>query len=240
MTTDKNIDTFFDVIFREGIGNVLCKPFKRDEILNLAEKLITKKNIFGIHNYLPGLIETKRIRIRTSLQIKKAIEAVIDQIAQWGFTIDNKIALSLILNEMTINAVYHSHGMTEEKKRRVPVELPEGTFVDIFVGHSPRAFAIAIDDYQGKLSKMKILDSINHVIEQSQLLEEAMESDRDVSHCISETGRGIDLVRKIAGEYYFIIEQNVRTEIVIIFDTAYDNDTVADYSSLKIIEVPAL
>ena len=48
MTTDKDIDTFFDVIFDEGIGNVLCKPFKKDEILNLAEKLITKKNIFGL------------------------------------------------------------------------------------------------------------------------------------------------------------------------------------------------
>src|SRR4030067_207721 len=45
MTTEKSMDTFFDVIFHEGIGNVLSKPFRKDEILNLAGKLITKKNI---------------------------------------------------------------------------------------------------------------------------------------------------------------------------------------------------
>ncbi|TFH41415.1 MAG: hypothetical protein E4G96_05550 [Chrysiogenales bacterium] len=53
---------------------------------------------------------------------------------------------------------------------------------------------------------------------------------------ISETGRGIDLVRKLAGEYYFIIDNNVRTEILILFDMRYENDASITHSSLKIIE----
>jgi anti-sigma regulatory factor (Ser/Thr protein kinase) len=236
MTTDKSIDTFFDVILKEGIGNVLCKPFKKDEILNLAEKLITKKNIFGLHNYISGLIETKKIRISSSKQIKKAIGLIFKEINSWGFPIEKKNTLSLILNEMAINAVYHSHGLTDEKVQRIAVQLDEGQYVDIFFARSKDKYGIAIDDYNGKLSKMIILDSMHRVIEQSLLLNEAHETETDVSDLISETGRGIDLVRKLAGEYFFIIKKNVQTEILIIFDMMYENDTMGTHSSLKIIE----
>jgi CheY-like chemotaxis protein/two-component sensor histidine kinase len=236
MTTDRNIDTFFDAIFKEGIGNVLCKPFRKEEILNLAEKLITKKNIFGLHNYLPGIIETKKIRITSSKQIKKAVALIIQEIERWGFTIENKTTMTLILNEMAINAVYHSHGLTDEKKLRIAVQLNDDDFVDIFFGRSEHTYGIAIDDYNGKLSRMKILDSINKVIEQNILLDRAWETQEDVTDLISETGRGIDLVRKLAGEYYFIIQKNVRTEIIIIIDTLYKDDMTATHSSLKIIE----
>jgi CheY-like chemotaxis protein/two-component sensor histidine kinase len=236
MTTEKCMDTFFDVIFREGIGNVLCKPFRKEEILNLAEKLITKKNIFGLDNYITNIQETKKIRITNSMQIKKAIGAVINEIKKWGMRINNEIILNLILNEMTINAVYHSHGFTDEKKHNIAVQLEPGEFVDLFLAHSADKYGIAIDDYKGKLSKMTILGSINRVIEQNILINRAAEDDADVSCMISETGRGIDLVRKLAGEYYFVIQKNVRTEIIIIFDLLYDNDITATHSSLKIIE----
>lgn len=239
MITDKNIDTFFDMIFEEGIGNVMCKPIKNDEILNLAEKLITKNNIFGIHNYIPGTIETKRIRINNSKQIKNAIAAIIDQILTWGFTVENRNTLNLILNEMAINAVYHSHGLTNEKKERLAVRLLEGEYVDMFFARSQDRYGIAIDDYNGILTKMKILDSINRVIEQNELLLEAAESGRDVTDFISETGRGIDLVRKLAGEYYIIIQKNVRTEIILLFDAKAGDRAEPAHSSLKIIEALA-
>ncbi len=236
MTTDKNMDDFFDAIFREGIGNVLCKPIKKDELLNLADKLITGDRIFGLENYLPGLVDIKKIRITASRQIKKAIDMIIDEITAWGMPIRNRITLSLILNEMAINAVYHSHGHTDQKQRRIPVELAEGQWVDLFFARSDDRYGIAIDDYRGKLSKMTILESINKVIEQNVLLDRASTEDEDVTSLISETGRGIDLVRKLAGEYYFIIKKNVRTEILILFDTRYENDMCITHPSLKIIE----
>jgi CheY-like chemotaxis protein len=239
MTTDRDIDTFFDVIFNEGIGNVLCKPFKQEEILNLAEKLITKKHIFGLDHYIDDLIETKKIRINGSRQIKKAIAMVIDEIHGWGFEIGKESMLNLILNEMVINAVYHSHGLTEQKKQRVPVTLGDGEFVDIFFGRSPDRFGIAIDDYRGKLTKMIILDSINNVIKQNNLIEQAGGSNDELLLQISETGRGIDLVRKLAGEYYFVIKKDVRTEILILFDRRDDRNACNTYSSLKIIEDPS-
>lgn len=238
MTTDKNIDSFFDDIFRQGIGNVLCKPVKKKELVNLAEKLITRRNIFGLENYIDNILDNKRIRISNSKQIKTAIDTLMDAIGEWGFSVENRLALNLVLSEMAINAVYHSHGLTHEKEMRVPVKLQDGQYVDIFFARAADRYGIAITDYNGKLSKKIILESINQVIEQGIMLEAAAVTGADISHAISETGRGIDLVRRLAGEYYFIIKENVRTEIILIFSRSYDDDDVDMFSSLKIIEDP--
>ncbi|MCX7679574.1 MAG: response regulator [Spirochaetes bacterium] len=235
MTTEKNIDIFFNRIFEEGIGNVLCKPLRQEEFLRLSEKLITKKNIFGLENYMKDIIEMKKISLHSSIQIQKGIDIIIKQIEQWGFVIENRMILNLILNEMAINAVYHSHGFTTEKEKRLPVKLPHGSRVDLFFARSENSFGISINDYNGKLSKEKILESINSVIVQDRLLEKAAETGENVADKISETGRGIDLVRKLCGEYYFIIKRGVRTEIILLFDRE-SLDAEKSQSSLKIIE----
>jgi hypothetical protein len=108
--------------------------------------------------------------------------------------------------------------------------------VDLFFGYSKTGYGIAIDDYNGNLTKMKILESINTVIEQEHLIEESAETGEDVSGLVSETGRGIDFVRKLAGEFYFIIKENSRTEILIVFDEDFYSDDLPEYTSLKIIE----
>lgn len=235
MTTDKDMETFFDQIFEEGIGNVLLKPVKSNELLSLAEKLITKKNIFGLKNHIREIEEIKKIRINASKQIQKAVDLILENIFEWGFEIESKMVLNLVLNEMIINAIYHSHGFTKEKEERKPIQLQEDQFVEIFFGKSETAYGISINDYNGKLSKARILESINSAVRQNQLILEAYETGEDISDQVSETGRGIDLVRKLISEYYFIIKKDVRTEIILIFDTITP-DEKKDYSSLKIIE----
>ncbi len=235
MVTDKNIDQFFDRIFEQGIGNVIHKPVDPGEILKLTEKLITKKNIFGIGNYLENIIEIKRMKIKKSLQITRAIDLIIDHISNWNFKITSHATLGLMLNEMVINAVYHSHGFTQEKLERIPVELPDDKFVDIQFGHNSDSYAISITDSNGNLTKDKILESLNNVIKQNILIENSVLSGEDISEFISETGRGLDLVRKLSGEYYFIIKRNYRTEIIFIFKNS-GRPVVSETSSLKIIE----
>ena len=174
MITDKNIDLFFDRIFEQGIGNVLQKPINSNDILNLSQKLITKENIFGLNNYLDNIIETKGVKIKKSNQINRAIDLIVDQIQNWNFKISGPTTFRLILNEIIINAVYHSHGFTNEKLNRIPVELPNDKFVDIHFCRTDDAFAIAIIDSNGKLTKMKILESINNTVKQNHLIEESM------------------------------------------------------------------
>ena len=235
MITHSNIDTFFDRIFNEGIGNVLPAPVDENEFLNLADKLIKKNNIFGLSNYMSDILETQRIRVTSSGQIQKAINMVLNKIEEWGFHIYNRMVVMLVLNEMTINALYHSHGYTKEKEARQPVTLREGEYVDIYIARNRDSYGIAINDYKGKLTKQRILESIHNMIEQEQLILRAAETGEDISELISETGRGIDLVRKLTGEYYFIIKKDERTEIILLF-TPRDQGEQPPLSSLKIIE----
>ncbi len=235
MVTDKKIDIFFNMIFTRGIGNVLRKPVNKEELLGLSEKLITKENIFGLQYYLPDMRDLKKIRITKSLQITDAIEMMIDQLHQWGFRADNTVAINLILNEMIINAVYHSHGLTAEKLERKPVVLEEGKYVDLFFCRNDNAYAVSITDYNGRLTKERILGSINEVINQEILIERAVLTGENILEKISESGRGIDLVRKLSWEYYFIIKKNTRTDVIIVFHDAM-NVSTNEHASLKIIE----
>ena len=235
MVTDKNIDLFFDRIFEQGIGNVLQKPIDSKDILRLSQKLIIKENIFGLSNYLDNIIEIKRLKIKKSRQINNAIGIVIDQIQNWNFKISNQNILRLILNEIIINAVYHSHGFTNEKLNRIPIELPDDKFVDVYFCHTDDAFAISIIDSNGKLTKAKILESINNTVKQNLLIEESAATGRDISEFVSESGRGLDLVRKLSADYYFIMKKNHRTEIILIFKNN-DCPSNAEKTSLKIIE----
>jgi CheY-like chemotaxis protein len=235
MITDKQIDIFFERIFREGIGNVLCKPLIREEVINLAEKLITRKNVFGLQNYMKDIEAIKKLKITSSSKIHDYIGKALEQIDEWGFKIENKVVLKLVLNEVIINAVYHSHGYKKEKEQRKQISLLKDEYVDLSLAKNRDGFGISIDDYKGKLSKMTILENLNNAIRQSQLILKAFETGEEISEMISESGRGLDLLRKIAKDYYFIIKKNIRTEVIILFSQK-DRKERPPGTSLKIIE----
>ena len=236
MLTTKNIDNLMEKIFREGIGNVLTKPINKEELASLSQKIISKKNLFGLENYITNIKSLKKIKITSSSQILPAIKAIIDQIASWKFPIDNVLTLNLILNEMIINAVYHSYGYTEEKLKRIPVKLKEGQMVDITFGFSNTKLGISITDYNGTLSKDKILHNFFATISQKKLILEAFENGDDITDKISETGRGLDLVRQIADEYFFVIQKNKRTDVNLLFSKGHKSEENKN-APLKIIEI---
>jgi CheY-like chemotaxis protein len=235
MITEKMIDSFFERIFQEGIGNVLCKPIIDEEIINLAEKLITKKNIFGLQNFMKDIEDKRRVRISSSDKIQLNIDKSIKQIESWGFKIENKVVLKLVLNEVIINAVYHSHGYTKEKQERKQITLKDDEYVDLFIAKNINGYGISITDYRGKLSKMMILENLNNAIKQSQLILKAYETGEEISEMVSEMGRGLDLLRKIAKDYYFIIKKDTRTEVILLFSNMVRSGKDIG-TSLKIIE----
>lgn len=235
MITEKEIDNFFERVFQEGIGNVLCKPLVKEEVINLAEKLITKKNIFGLQNYMKDIETINKITITASDQIQQRIEKMLSLIEEWGFKIENKVVLKLVLNEVIINAVYHSHGYKKEKEDRKIIKLKKGEYVDLFIAKNNTGYGISINDYKGKLTKMTILENLNNAIRQSQLILKAYETGEEITEEITETGRGLDLLRKIAKDYYFIIKKDIRTEVILLF-TNTEKKEIGSGTSLKIIE----
>ncbi len=119
----------------------------------------------------------------------------------------------------------------------MPVKLAKNEFVDLFFARNEHAYGISITDYKGNLTKQKILDSIRRAVEESQMILRAFETGEEISDKVSETGRGIDLVRKLTSEYYFVIRNKVRTEIILLFDREPPAG-FESHSSLKIIEDP--
>ncbi|MDA3900521.1 MAG: response regulator [Spirochaetes bacterium] len=235
MTTNRDIDDYFDEIFKNGIGNVLYKPIDKGELLGLISKLLRESPIFGLKNYLSDIIEHKKIRISSSTQINAAINKITTIVQQWNFEIENLMMMNLILNELIINAVYHAHGFTKEKLERKKITLPNNKYVDIFFAHNGNEYAICIRDYMGTLSSKRILESINAVITQRKTMERALESGVLENFDLAESGRGIELVRKLVKEYYFIIQKNKRTETILKFDSIHTFES-NPVTSLKIIE----
>jgi len=63
----------------------------------------------------------------------------------------------------------------------------------------------------------------------------AAETGDDISQVLLDRGRGLDLIRQLSGEYYFIIDPGVSTEVIIIYDRYYEKDDAV--GSLKIFDL---
>ncbi|MFW5807970.1 MAG: response regulator, partial [Spirochaetota bacterium] len=236
MMTGNDMDTYFSEIMQNGIGNVLNKPVDIGELQSLITKLLHESPIFGLENYMEMIEDHKRIRITASNQINTAINTMTSIIQDdWNFRIQNIMMSNLILNEMIINAVYHAHGYTDYKLKRKQIKLPKDRWVDITFCHNTTEYAICITDYMGTLTSKKILESMYNVIYQKKAMDEALENGRFDDIQISESGRGIELVRKLAKEYYFIIHRNKRTDVILKFDSSYEFET-RETAAVKIIE----
>jgi DNA-binding response OmpR family regulator len=233
MTSELDSDEQFRRVMEHQAMILMNKPFSASEldvtIRNLLEP--RREKIFGLKNYLP-LINLKKIRITGSAQIRPSLNAVMRQTAEWGLEFPNSYDIELVLQEMLTNAVYHSHGFTSEKERRESITL-DGQHVDLRFGRSEFKLGIAITDYMGTLSRERIYS----VLENNISAYEQMAADPESIPEILPSGRGLDMARKLSGEYYFIIDKGKRTEMIFLFDTRMHKDD--PFSSIKIFELPA-
>jgi len=235
MTTEEDIDQYFDDIVRNKVSILLVKPIKTEELKSLISKFVYEKDIFGLDNYLYPLKELKRIRIISSQQIKPAVEGLMDTAKNWEFKFFNYDDIGLIIREMCINALYHSYGKTLEKENRTMITLDEGKYVDLRFGKDEFKFGVSITDYMGKLTRDKIFETILSNVAQQKFMQEGnIDSIDNLDEFILPKGRGLDMARKLSGEYYFNIKRNIKTEIIFIFDSRFDKDDF--YSSIKIFE----
>ncbi len=237
-TTEENIDQYLELILHHGMNMVLSKPMKVRELLTALQKSIqkTEDNCFGLENYLPEMTEIRRIEIRRSTQIRTAIGKILKQVEEWGFPLTQKFEMDLVWQELLINALYHSHGYSEQKMQRMPIELPEPYHITVRYGYGGDQFAISIRDYAGTLTPAKIVDSLYLSVQQQTLLERSMKTGEDISNLIKEHGRGLDLVRRMVGEYYFVMQPGKSTEVITVYERHYEKDD--PFTSLKILELP--
>jgi DNA-binding NarL/FixJ family response regulator len=233
-TTEKNLDDYIGALLRYDAGNVLLKPVPGDTLLNVVGKAVTGENLFGLQNCIKGMQDMRKIRLMDSRQIRPSMDKILDAAKEWGFSGIEAGTVRILLQEMMINALYHSHGKTKEKLDRSQIVLSNGKFVEAVYGHNGSKFGTAIIDYNGTLSRQTILKTLFDVAEQDRMMQAALQSPGAPIN-ISDSGRGIDLLRKLSGEYYFNIRRKYMTEIVVIFDIHFQKDDPR--SSLNIFEI---
>ena len=237
LTTDENVDDYMPALGSKNITIVLPKPLKGAELAKVLGNLLTvdSRVWFGIHNYLPGLRKLRKVKLKRSTQVRTTIKTALNEMHAWGFNFSHESEMDLVWQEILINAVYHAHGYTNEKKERVAIELPDPYEVEVTYGASEHAFGIAVRDFMGTLTPEIIIAALRQTIEQQQLIERAAETGEDISQIILDRGRGIDLIRQLSGEYYFVIDPGNSTEVIIIYDRYYEKDD--SVGSLKIFDL---
>ena len=236
LITNMDIDKYLELAIENDIGNILSKPVNPRELVTLCHKLITQKGIFGINNYLPGGKSLKKIKIINSGQIRPTIDIINTDALDAGMAEENKAYLKMILSEVIINAVYHAHGYTEEKQRSASISLKENEKVEVCFGTGNKKYGISVTDFQGKLTKESILKAFKSYVDQEEMLENAMSTGEDISDLLSTTGRGLQMIRMMANEYYFNIKKGEQTEVIILLDFNKE-DKEEKQSSIKINEV---
>ena len=237
LTTDENVDEYINALNSKNITIVLPKPLKGAELARVLSNLLTvdSRVWFGIHNYLPDLRKLRKVKLKRSTQVRTCIKTILNEMHAWGFNFSHETEMDLVWQEILINAVYHAHGYTKEKKDRVAIELPDPYEVEVSYGSSESAFGIAVRDDMGTLTPEIILEALRQTIEQQQLIVRAAETGEDISQIVLDRGRGIDLIRQLSGEYYFIIDPGNSTEVIIIYDRYYEKDD--SVGSLKIFDL---
>lgn len=234
--TEENINRHLDWFSGTETTNVLAKPFTREELLFFLDKLVHGHRAFGLKNYLKQGSTVKTFFLTDAAGVRQQIETILDLADHWGFSFDYDFKIDLVIHELLINALYHAYGYEEEKKNGKVITLPPGEQVEVEVGHDENRFGIAITDFRGNLSRRRILESLQALERQHRadlLLDQ--QAPLRIGDIFKQHGRGIDIVRKNCGEYYFVIEKETRTQAIIIFDKLFEKDD--EFTSIKIIEV---
>ncbi|HMV35101.1 MAG TPA: ATP-binding protein [Turneriella sp.] len=237
LTTEENVDDYMTALGSKNVTIVLPKPIKGAELSKVLANLLTvdPRVWFGIHNYIPDLRKLRKMKLKRSTQVRTCIKTILNEMHAWGFNFNHETEMDLVWQEILINAVYHAHGYTNEKKERVAIELPQPYEVEVTYGASEHAFGIAVRDSMGTLTPSIIIEALRQTVEQQKMIEKAAETGEDISHLVLDRGRGLDLIRQLSGEYYFIIDPGVSTEVIIIYDRYYEKDDAV--GSLKIFDL---
>jgi len=234
--TNENINHYLEDFSQTEGTNVMVKPFTREELLFFLDKLVHKNRAFGLKNYLKQGSTVKTFFLQETVEIRETITNMFILAKKWGFEFDYDFKIDLIVHELLINALYHAYGYEEEKKQGILISLPDGEVVEVEVGHDENRFGVSITDFKGNLSRARILEALR-ALEKQHCADLFFDQRSDVSimDIFRQHGRGIDIVRRNSGEYYFIIEKEKRTQAIIIFDKNFEKDD--EYTSIRIIEV---
>ncbi len=204
LITAYNIDDYIKYAKDYGITNIIPKstPFNTEELKSIVHSLLFE-NHFGLANYmLPEYEVIASYSIKRSDEIGDVEASIIENLSQFIRKGNN---LNMLLEELITNAVYHApmdERGKEKYKKHSEVILSEDEWVQIEVGKDSEKYGVSVMDNSGKLSKERILYSLDRHISGNGLLD--------------EHGRGIHMSRIYSDRLLYNIKRDEFTEAIFI------------------------
>jgi anti-sigma regulatory factor (Ser/Thr protein kinase) len=226
LITAHNVEDYLNLALKYDIGNIFVKtvPFNFSEFSSIVAYLLSG-DIFGLSHYFDKSIPIKEMKIRSSRSLDKDAESIIAQIGP----IDQPKHLELVIVELLTNAIFYGiRNEIPDKKELWSHDflLPEEQAIQVSVARDDQKYAISISDLGGRLKKYDILYWLNRQISRNP---DGLPLGLYDSH-----GRGFFIVRKYIDRLIINIDQDRRTEIIII---NYFSKVYKGYKPLYINEI---
>ena len=222
LITAYNVDEYIRAAKEYSITNIIPKtvPFNFSELDFTVRGLVTGE-IFGLPRYLhaDGTIIEKHT-ITCTNDARRVQDQLIELFEEkFGTSGDMK----LILDEIITNAIYHApthDDGTEKYTEFSNITLEKDEYIYVECGYDDEKYGVAIVDYQGRLSKERVLYKIDRQITGEGLLD--------------DSGRGIHMSRLFADRMIINIDPNKKTEVILM---NYFSNKYRGYKPLYINEL---
>ncbi|MFW5800332.1 MAG: hypothetical protein ACOCV8_05930, partial [Spirochaetota bacterium] len=73
------------------------------------------------------------------------------------------------------------------------------------------------------------------LVTRDEKIKEFVKEGKDITSLLIDSGRGLDITRKLSGEYQINISKNKKTEVIIVFDIEFYKDD--NIGTIKILEL---
>jgi CheY-like chemotaxis protein len=226
LITAYNVEDYIELAREHDIGNIFVKtvPFNFAELIVLLKNLLSG-DIFGSERYFQNDVEKREMLLRRGDNLDNDAEIIVDYLPQ----IEVKKKLTLVLVELLANAIFY--GMRQEKADQKETwtydfELPEEEAIVVKVIWDKEKYAISITDKGGRLKKSDVLYWLHRQI--------AVDESGIPIGLYDVHGRGLFIARKYIDRLIINIDQNVKTEIIIL---NYFGETYQGFKPLYINEI---
>lgn len=222
LITAYNVDEYIRAAKEFSITNIIPKtvPFNFTELDFIVHGLVTGE-IFGLPRYLlPDGTIIEKHTITSTNDARRVQDHLIGLFhKKFGTSGDMK----LILDEIITNALYHApkHKDGSEKYKEFSnITLEENEYIYVECGYDDEKYGVAVIDYQGRLTKERVLYKIDRQITGEGLLD--------------DSGRGIHMSRLFADRMIINIDPNKKTEVILM---NYFSNKYRGYKPLYINEL---
>jgi len=202
-----------DIIGLHGVEHILGSADAR-EIATTVEKIL-RADTFGVDKYLAGFgVDKLTYEIECAEDRDEVVAAVRDYVVALGAGKEVAVAMSMVADELTTNAVYNApcdergESRYAARDRRDKIVLDPWEYARVDFGCDGRDFVIAVTDSFGSLSPSRIRSRLSRCLGQG----------GEIEHKAGGAGIGLYSVFTSVNQLVFNLAPGVCTQVIAVAD----------------------